>query len=504
MQQIVCRKHSVNITRRLATIGALALAFACLSLSAARAQHDEAEVDKITVFQSGTDGYHTFRIPVIVKAKNGDLLAFAEGRKNGGGDEGDIDIVMKRSADNGATWSAMQLVQDEWSNPTAHVTIGNPAPVVDLLDPQHPGRIWLPFCRNNSRVFMTYSDDNGATWSNRTEITSTAKEPSWGWYATGPVHGIQLTRGANAGRLIIPSDHRVSATGGWGAHILYSSDHGQTWQIGAADSPLESHPLHPNESVAVELIDGRVYVNARDQNGTDPATRSVAYSSDGGLTFDAPFVAEPNITTPVVQNSALRFKARDEGDPRNILVYSAPGSATARRDLKILTSFDEGTTWNVETLLHEGPTAYSDMVKLDGNKIGVIYEAGDKLYDQILFAPLDLSHLLEEPWNGIHGDVDQNGQLETADLDVFVTVWNPQNQFADLGGKQRYMRGDLDMNGVSNLADVFLMRQALLSSGMSAASLQRLAAVPEPSSVLLLSVGCCGFRLSGVLWIARI
>lgn len=486
-------------TARWATLVLVALCSLCLSLSSARA-----EVNKVTVFQSGEDGYHTYRIPTIVKAKNGDLLAIAEGRKNGGGDAGDIDIVMKRSADNGETWGAMQLVQDEFSNPTANVTIGNPAPVVDLLDPAHPGRIWLSFCRNNSRVFVTHSDDNGTTWSTRNEITSTAKDPSWGWYATGPVHGIQLTRGEDAGRLIIPSDHRVTSTGGWGAHVLYSNDHGQTWQIGAKDSPLESHPLHPNEGVAVELIDGRVYVNARDQNGTDPATRAVAYSSDGGLTFDTPFVAEPNITTPVVQNSALRFLARDAGDPRNILVYSAPGNPTARRDLNILTSFDEGTTWNVETLLHEGPTAYSDLVKLDNERIGVLYEAGDTLYDQILFAALDLGHLVDEPWNGIPGDIDQNGMFNAADLDVFVTVWNPQNNLADLGGKQRYMQGDLDLNGVNTLADVFLMRQALLSSGMSASALGRLVAVPEPSSLLLLSVGFCGFRLCGVPWAEKL
>jgi sialidase-1 len=495
-------KH-IPATIRKRAVSVAHLLFACCSLFVLCASA-KAEVDKVTVFQSGEDGYHTYRIPTIVKAKNGDLLAIAEGRKNGGGDAGDIDLVMKRSADNGANWSAMQLVQDEFSNPTGNITIGNPTPVVDLLDPVHPGRVWLTFCRNNSRVFTTYSDDNGATWSNRTEITSTAKDPTWGWYATGPVHGIQLTRGEHAGRLIIPSDHRVTSTGGWGAHILYSDDHGQTWQIGAKDSPLESHPLHPNENVAVELIDGRIYVNARDQNGTDPATRAVAYSSDGGLTFDAPFVAEPNITTPVVQNSALRFLARDAGDQRNVLVYSAPGNPTARRDLEILTSFDEGTTWNVETLLHQGPTAYSDLVKLDNERVGVLWEAGDTLYDQIVFAALDLGHLVDEPWNGVPGDVDQNGMLEPADLDVFVTVWNPQNNLADAGSKQRYMQGDLDLNGVNTLADVFLMRQALLSNGMSASALARLVSVPEPSSLLLLSVGFCGMRLGGLPWAARL
>ena len=58
------------------------------------------------VFKAGEDGYHTYRIPAIVRAKNGDLLAFAEGRKNGTDDHGDIDIVLKRSSDNGRTLGA--------------------------------------------------------------------------------------------------------------------------------------------------------------------------------------------------------------------------------------------------------------------------------------------------------------------------------------------------------------------------------------------------------------
>lgn len=338
-----------------------------------------ADVDKVTVFRSGVDGYHTYRIPAVIKAQNGDLLAFAEGRKIGRGDAGDIDIVMKRSVDDGKTWSAMLLVQDEWDSPAASVTIGNPAPVVDRLDPNHPGRIWLPFSRNNDRVFVTYSDDHGATWSDRTEITQTAKRPSWGWYATGPVHGIQLERGNHAGRLIIPSDHRDKNTGGWGSHVLYSSDHGQTWQIGGIDTHQPSGSIHPNENVAVELVDGKVYFNAREQNGSDAATRAVAYSSDGGLTYDAPFVAEPNVITPVVQNSAIRFAATDDGDPRNILLYSGPGHPTARRDLTILVSLDEGAHRGQKTVLHEGPTAYSDLVKLNGEHVGVLYEAGQSL-----------------------------------------------------------------------------------------------------------------------------
>jgi sialidase-1 len=144
-------------------------------------------------------------------------------------------------------------------------------------------------------------------------------------------------------------------------------------------------------------MDGRVYVNARDQHGADPATRAVAYSSDGGLSFDAPFVAEANLTTPVVQNSVLRVAATDQGAARNILVYSGPGHAANRRDLTILVSFDEGHSWSQKTVLHQGPAAYSDLVKLDDDRIGVLFEAGAKLYDEIIFASFGIDDLTNEP-----------------------------------------------------------------------------------------------------------
>ena len=359
----------------------------------AKPQAADTRLSEVTVFKSGEDGYHTYRIPAIVRAKNGDLLAFAEGRKNGGGDHGDIDIVLKRSSDDGRTWGPMRLVQDERNDPTAKVWIGNPAPVVDLMNSEHPGRIWLPFTRSNAGMFVTYSDDHGETWSERRDVSDDALNPAWGWCAAGPVHAIQLERGKYTGRLVIPCDHQQKNKGTWGVHLMISNNHGKTWRLGAVDTRPLANPLHPNECVAVELLDGRIYVNARDQNGADPATRLVAYSSDGGETFDAPFAAEPNITTPVVQNSAIRFAAEDRGDERNVLVYSCPGESKERRDLTILASFDEGKTWSAKMLLHEGPAAYSDLIKLDDERVGVLYEAGEKLYGEILFDVINVNGL---------------------------------------------------------------------------------------------------------------
>ena len=114
-------------------------------------------LEQVDVFISGTEGYHTYRIPAVVRTNKDTLLAFCEGRKTSRSDHGDLDLVLRRSTDGGKTWEPMQLVYEEGG--TAEITIGNPCPVVDRTT----GTIWLPFCRNNDRVFMTNSTDDGQT-----------------------------------------------------------------------------------------------------------------------------------------------------------------------------------------------------------------------------------------------------------------------------------------------------------------------------------------------------
>lgn len=464
-----------------------------------------AGVFKVPVYQSGTEGYNIYRIPTMVKAANGDLLAFAEARA--GGDASEIDIVVKRSTNAGKSWSPLQIVKDNADfreyfpagQTPPPITVGNQSPVVDMLDPMHPGRIWLPFTLENDRVFVAYSDDHGATWSDHVEITSSAKDSTWDWYATGPVQGIQLSRGEHAGRLVIPSDHGAP-NAAQGAHVLYSDDHGQTWQIGAVDTNVRSQSnSSPNENFAVELVDGRVYFNARDGHAANPGNRVFAYSSDGGLTYDQPqFVHDSRITTPVVQNSGMRFRAVDEGDAENVILYSGPGDASARRDLTIRVSTNETSSWDGATIIHHGPAAYSDLVKLNDDRFGVLFEAGDSLYDEILFAYMDYDDLNPAPWNGVKGDVDQDGVFNQQDVTAFIAAWLPLSGEYYLGGADSYTNGDLNFDGRLDLADVFELRQQLIASGIPAEGLAQLTLVPEASSWQLLSIGLisCMLRVS--------
>jgi len=377
-----------------------------------------AQERRSTVFRSKSEGYNVYRIPAVIRAANGDLLAFCEARE--GGDASEIDLVMKRSTDQGRTWGPLQVVQSRTEfrslfgeNPPP-ITVGNPAPVVDLLDPQHPGRIWLPYTVENDRVFVVSSDDHGATWSPRREITQDVKKPAWGWYATGPVHSIQLQRGPHRGRLVVPADHRLGTAGQdrgpLGAQAFYSDDHGASWKLGAVDESYDDG-LNANETTVVELNSGDLLFNTRDQNGTAPGNRGDAVSRDGGATFApsgnaaySPFVPSSEVLDPpVVQCALLRAAGRLDGDDRDLILFSGPDengpSGKGRSDLRIRYSDDEARTWNDGRLIHTGPAAYSDLVRIaqDSQEIGILFECGDvggSAYDRIDFVVLPVSKLL--------------------------------------------------------------------------------------------------------------
>lgn len=371
----------------------------------------------VTVFRNGSEGYRAFRIPALLRAANGDLLAFCEARD--GGDASEIDLAMKRSTDAGATWGPLQVVQESdhfrslFDNDTPPITVGNPAPVLDLMDSDHPGRIWLPFTLENDRVFVTFSDDHGANWAQRREITAAVKHEPWGWYATGPVHSIQIQRGPHTGRLVVPCDHRYGDDGADrgpnGVHVFYSDDHGQSWVMGAVDDTYDDG-LNANETTVVELNSGALYFNTRDQMGAAAGTRGEAYSSDGGESFlhsadaaykwfaPAPAILDP----PVVQCCVLRAASTLDGDRQDVILFSGPDESgptgPGRSDLRIRYSTDETQSWQDGLLIHTGPAAYSDMVRLDPDRLdfGVLYEAGEppaKRYDQIRFTTFSLSDL---------------------------------------------------------------------------------------------------------------
>lgn len=368
-------------------LGWLGVLFSLLAVNDACAAAET--VDRTDVFVSGTNGYHTFRIPAVIATKKGTLLAFCEGRKTGRGDHGDLDLVLRRSTDGGKTWSPLQIVYEEGGS--RKITIGNPCPVVD----QSNGRIWLPFCRDNDDVLMTYSDDEGKTWAKPREITGDVKKSHWGWYATGPGVGIQLSRGPHRGRLVIPCDHKTKGkTATFYSHVTYSDDHGKTWQLGGiADK-------HTNECQVVELSDGRLMLNMRNYWGRNGKVaerdkmRAVAYSNDGGATWGKLHFDRTQIE-PICQASLITVPNSTQSPA--LLLFSNPASKTRRHRLTVRLSTDEGKTWSANRVLHAGPAAYSCLIDLPDGQVGCLYEGGRKnAYEKIIFARFPLNWLSAE------------------------------------------------------------------------------------------------------------
>lgn len=339
------------------------------------------------IFQAGTEGYSCFRIPAIVRTKKGTLLAFAEARKYSCSDEGDINLVLKRSLDSGRTWSTLITVWDDGGN-----TCGNPAPVVD----QSTGNVYLLMTWNlgeddigeinngtskdTRRVFVTSSTDDGQTWETPKEITDKVKKSNWGWYATGPCHGIQLTKGTHTGRLVIPCDYIEKYTRKGGAHVIYSDDHGKTWKLGGAVANAKA-----NESSVAELSNGDLLLNMRNGSGF----RKASTSMDGGMNWSKA-LPDPDLPDPTCQGSLLSFSGTDHF----LLLFSNAASSSERVNMTINLSTDDGNSWRKSYRVHEGPSAYSDIVMISKDHIGILYEGGkNRPYEGIIFENIPINQI---------------------------------------------------------------------------------------------------------------
>jgi sialidase-1 len=333
------------------------------------------------VFVGGRDGYKSYRIPALLTTRKGTLLAFCEGRKYTGKDADEIDLVLKRSFDLGETWQPLKTV---WADGN---TCGNPCVVED----RDTGTVWLLLSHNlagdlqadieagrgrgTRTVWVTRSDDDGATWATPTEITAAVKRPNWTWYGTGEGIGIQTA----SGRLVIPGEARELGTLKSYALVIYSDDHGRTWRPGGIVGDAFG------ESQVVELSDGSLLLNMRNHNPTGttdvPRARGVAVSRDGGLTWSAAR-HDATLVEPFCQASILRLSSSEPGKCR--IAFSNPAGATAREKLTVRLSDDDGRTWPVARIVNERRSGYSCLAELSDGRLACLYEtreagSGDRL-----------------------------------------------------------------------------------------------------------------------------
>lgn len=371
-----------------------------------------AQVKDVPVFVSGTEGHNTYRIPAIIATPNGDLLAFCEGRVHGEDDFGDINIVLKRSSDKGKTWSALQIIVDADS-----LQAGNPAPVTDLTDPAYPrGRIFLFYNTGNNHenevrkgnglreVWYKTSTDNGQTWSDPVNITTQVHRPNhprangayrfpedWRSYANTPGHAMQFSTGKYRGRIFVAANHSAGDPlphfTDYNAHGFYTDDHGKTFHLSQTVALAGS-----NESMATALSADRLMMNSRNQKG-DIRARIVSISSDGGATWDSTYF-DHNLPDPVNQGSILTLEntpaRRAAGQEKAIIAFCNAADTQQRNNLTLRISYDEGKTWKKNIVIaksahnDEDHSAYSDIVRLTGKRIGILYEKAD--YSKIVFA----------------------------------------------------------------------------------------------------------------------
>ena len=372
-----------------------ALLFICILPGLAVSQPELTQTD---VFAAGQEGYHTFRIPAIQTAPDGSLIAVCEARKYNRSDPGhndnDIDLVSKRSIDDGKTWSKLRVLDD----PGERWSACNPAMLVDRPN----DRLWLFHCRtkpgrssytsrpgtDDCQAWARYTADNGATWSEPVDISKVARDVDhWGGSFYGPGGGIQDRNG----RLIVPlarttgrkNDEGKIVAGRWNAFAIYSDDHGKTWERGE----LLPEQDWGDENQLVELADGRILVDVRQDEGPH---RWLATSTDGGETWSRP---RPGQQVTPVCCAIERYTLKSAGDDRNRILWTGP-KGPGRSNLVVRVSYDEGEIFTNERTITDQNAAYSDITILKDNTVGVIWERGVKQgYEFVTFTRFNLEFL---------------------------------------------------------------------------------------------------------------
>lgn len=339
---------------------------------------------KSVLFEEQTDGFTLYRIPGIVVTAKGTVLAYCEARKFSVADRGEIEVHLRRSTDGGRTFShpvqvahlGPRLPRNPVLPPGKEAkdmggpdeqTVNNPVAIAT-----RSGRVHLIYFVEYMRCFAMFSDDDGKTWSSPREITSALnsfrERIDWQAIATGPGHGIELSNV----RLVVPvwmSDYRSPGRTGKAAATIYSNDGGATWHAG------ELAIMGGGEANVVERSDGSVMLTAR--NGDPRNRRLVAFSSSGYRKWSAPRIAK-EIKEPGCMAGVTKHSANSDA-PHGLLfsnVQTTKRKHSARSNLTVHLSRDDGLSWPVSRTIESGPSAYSDLAVLPDGTVLCFYESG--------------------------------------------------------------------------------------------------------------------------------
>lgn len=328
------------------------------------------------------DGVFAYRIPGLETTKSGRLVAIYDIRYDNAGDlQGNIDVGMSFSDDNGESWSKMKPILDfgEYGGlPNALNGVGDAA----ILYDSSQNRLWVAAlwvhglqgkgAWHNSKsgldpkltgqLVLTYSDDEGESWSKPINITKDVKDKSWRLFFNGPGKGIVMKNGT----LVFACQH-IDKDGIPYSGILFSEDKGQTWNV--------SHTNYSNttEAQVVEIKTNVLMLNMRDNRGN---SRAIYTTNDLGKSWAKHPSSNKLLDDPVCMASLIKIEANNNILGKDILLFSNPNSTKDRRNITIKISYDNGNSWSPKTILldSEFGWGYSCLTQIDKSTIGILYE----------------------------------------------------------------------------------------------------------------------------------
>ena len=315
-----------------------------------------------------------YRIPSILTAANNDVIAVIDERISSCKDlkyNDNINIVIRRSSDNGLTWSKVETIVD--------YPVGESASDPSMILDRKTNTIFLFFnymdhLKEKDIYHLKYvlSKDNGKTWSEPVDITNQISKDNWKndfkFITSG--RGIQTKDGTLLHCLVNLSK---------GTHVFGSRDNGKTWFI--TDTPVSPG----DESKIVELSDSTWMVNSRVNN---LGFRYSHISQDFGSTWTSKI--EEDIIDPGCNGSILSY----EYNGKNLLFLSNINNQKERRELVLRFSYDEGITWSDPKIIYSGEAAYSSMTILNSKEIGLFFEADN--YRRNIFTLINIDQLLKQ------------------------------------------------------------------------------------------------------------
>jgi len=341
-------------------------------------QHDHDSIEFRSLFNTKMrDSVSCYRIPAIAKAPNGDLIAAIDERVQSCGDlrsNKDINIVVRRSSDNGNSWSEIETVVDY----PFGKSVSDPSMIVDRVT----GEIFLFFNfmdldleKDVYYLKVIKSSDNGKSWNSPVDITSQITKPEWHsnfkFITSGG--GIQTSSGKLLSTLVNLEK---------GLYLFGSNDHGEHWYL--IDTPI----IPGDESKIVELADGTWMINSR-VNGK--GIRFVHTSTDEGATW----VSRPDssLIDPGCNAGIIRYTSVKEGADKNRLIFSNAKMKDDRVNMTVRISYDEGKTWSAGKTIYKGSSAYSSLCVLENGDIGLFFEKDN--YTENVFVSFSLDWLTD-------------------------------------------------------------------------------------------------------------